>query len=217
MSIFRSFKSFGIVAFILAIVAVVLAFIFITPEKKRPKLNKFGQFVHDTLNFKYLIVEKILQALYMFFTAYVILTGFFMLFMVEDGYFEDRWLGGYGLLVMIVGPIAIRLVYELLMMAVLLVKNVISINNKLKNQNGGAESGNPFAAPSVDTFKDMLHSASNNAPQNGYAQGNYDPNVYAPNQNVYAPNQNVYAPNQNVYTPNPNPNPNPNSNSNERM
>ena len=36
---------------------------------------------------------------------------------------------------MVLGPIAVRLCYELLMMAVLLLKNVISINRKLKNQN----------------------------------------------------------------------------------
>ena len=40
---------------------------------------------------------------------------------------------------MILGPIMIRLVYELLMMAVLLLKNVISINNKLRSQNGNEE------------------------------------------------------------------------------
>ena len=34
---------------------------------------------------------------------------------------------------MILGPIMIRLVYELLMMAVLLLKNVISINNKFRS------------------------------------------------------------------------------------
>ena len=75
----RTIEAFSIVALILAIVATVLAFIFIVPEKKRAKLNKFGQFWHDALNFKFLIVEKILQALYIFFTAFVLLSGFFTL------------------------------------------------------------------------------------------------------------------------------------------
>ena len=43
-----------------------------------------------------------------------------------------KWLGGYGLLLMILGPIVVRLIFEFLMMALLLVKNVISINNKLR-------------------------------------------------------------------------------------
>ena len=108
---------FTIVGGILAIVATVLAYVFIVPEKRREKLNAFGKFLHDTCNFKYLIVEKILQALYIFFTADMIILGFFMLFAAPKDYFGNRhWLGVYGILTMILGPIMIRLVYELLMM-----------------------------------------------------------------------------------------------------
>ena len=72
-----------IVAVLLAITATVLAFVFIVPEKRRARLNGFGKFLHDTCNFKYLIVEKILQALYIFLTCFVLLSGFFMLFKVD--------------------------------------------------------------------------------------------------------------------------------------
>ena len=137
-----------------AIAATVLAFIFIVPDKKRPQLNRIGQLLHDVVNFKFLIVEKILQALYILSTAYTILTGFFMLFYIEPGYEgvyysrAPQWYGGYGLLIMIFGPIAVRLAFELLMMVVLLIKNVIQINNKLKNANEDAPEGaNPFATP----------------------------------------------------------------------
>ena len=144
-----------ILALVLALVATVLAFIFIVPEKKREKLNKFGKFLHDTVNFKYLIVEKILQAMYIFATASVILLGFFMLFYVQPGYDSyyysspSVWYGGYGLLTMILGPIAVRLVYEFLMMAILLVKNVIQINNKIKND-GDEKEADVFAAPKIE-------------------------------------------------------------------
>lgn len=47
-------------AVLAAIVATVLAFIFLVPEKRRAKLNGFGKFIHDTLNFKYLIISKVL-------------------------------------------------------------------------------------------------------------------------------------------------------------
>lgn len=128
----------SILALVMSIVAVILAFIFIVPDHKREGFNKFWKFVHDTFNFKYLIVEKILQALYIFATVYVILFGFCMLFYVQpgySGYYYSRpaqWLGGYGLLIMILGPIAVRLAYELIMMSILLVKNVIQINTKLQ-------------------------------------------------------------------------------------
>ena len=48
---------------LLAVVLTVLAFIFIVPENRREKLNAFGKFLHDTCNFNYLLIEKILQAL----------------------------------------------------------------------------------------------------------------------------------------------------------
>lgn len=143
---------FVVAAVLLAIVATVLAFIFIVPEKKREKLNAFGKFLHDTCNFKYLVVEKLLQALYIFATSLVLLNGFFMLFQAPYGH----WLGLSGILLMIIGPIALRLVCELLMMIVLLVKNVITINKKLKDQNGDSEIGSVFAAPDVSEMRETF-------------------------------------------------------------
>ncbi len=159
-----------ILALVFAIVATVLAFVFIVPAKKRARLNKFGKFLHDTLNFKYLIIEKILQALYIFATAYVILTGFFMLFYVEEsyGYYRSssEWYGGYGLLLMLLGPIAIRIVYEFMMMALLLVKNVIQINKKLKSADD-TDNSDPFSVPTKEIYAEPVQ--------------NYNPNYTAPN------------------------------------
>lgn len=127
--------AFGIIATILAIIATVAAFILVVPESKREKLGRFGKFLHDAVNFKFLIVEKILQALYIFVTAHLILCGFFMLFMAPETWTGRHWLGGYGIL--------------LLMMAVLLLKNVISINRKLKNQNERSADADLFAVPEL--------------------------------------------------------------------
>lgn len=115
---------FLIIAVVLAIAATVLAFIFVVPEKRREKLNAFGKFLHDLCSFKFLVVEKILQALYIFSTAFIILYGVLQLFNVQRDYWTgaSRWMGGTGLLCIIVGPIAVRLSYELMMMAILLVK-----------------------------------------------------------------------------------------------
>ncbi len=148
---------FLIIAVVLAIAATVLAFIFIVPEKRREKLNAFGKFLHDLCSFKFLVVEKILQALYIFSTAFIILYGVLQLFNVQRDYWtgESRWMGGTGLLCIIVGPIAVRLSYELMMMAVLLVKNVISINRKLADETGSA-GGDVFAAPDVEELKKAI-------------------------------------------------------------
>ena len=145
---------FTIVGGILAIVATVLAYVFIVPEKRREKLNAFGKFLHDTCNF----------------TADMIILGFFMLFAAPKDYFGNRhWLGVYGILTMILGPIMIRLVYELLMMAVLLLKNVISINNKLRNQNGNEEKNGIFMAPDMGDLRQQLRSKAAQ-PQNPQPQ-----------------------------------------------
>ena len=82
---------FLIVAVVLAIAATVLAFIFVVPEKRREKLNAFGKFLHDLCTFKFLVVEKILQALYIFSTAFIVLYGVLQLFNVQrDGLLDRR-------------------------------------------------------------------------------------------------------------------------------
>ena len=173
--------SLTIIAVVLAIAATVLAFIFIVPEKKRATLNKPLQFLHDTLNFKFLIIEKILQALYIFSTAFTVLFGVVSLFQFEktiDGYSIDpetfevvydysyEWGGFSGLLIIILGPIVVRLVYEGLMMTFLLIKNVIQINSKLKNQNEG-ENTSMFDLPEI-SFPKKAAQPAQTAPVNTY-------------------------------------------------
>ena len=53
----------------------------------------------------------------------------------------------YGLLVIIFGPIVIRILYEGVMMAILAVNNIIEINNKIPEKNGKQDEEN---APAVD-------------------------------------------------------------------
>ena len=193
MSLYSSNMPSGIsiVAAVLALVLTVLAFIFIVPEKRREKMKGFGRFLHDTVNFKYLVVEKILQAFYIFSTVLVILTGFFMLFITVDSYWGDsQWLGGYGLLVMIVGPIVLRLVYELLMMGILLVKNVISINKKLGAKNGEQDAASPFADPDLSGmgFQRPAQADSNTAPESNTQSAGFCPECGAPlDGNPYCP------------------------------
>lgn len=153
-------ETLTIIALVFAVIATILAFIFIVPDKKRSKLNRFGKFLHDTANFKYLIIEKVLQFLYILVTCYVFLLGFCLLFYVQKyRWGESKWYGGYGLLLMTLGPIAVRLAYEGVMMVILLIKNVIQINNKLRypddyNKKQTEEAPAP-TAPAVHTEPDV--------------------------------------------------------------
>lgn len=128
---------------ITALAATVLLYIFVLPENKKEKLPKVGKIIHDIFNFKQLFLEKILQAIYVLSSVACVVTGVLMLFGFEiytySSYWggtntSSFWYGGYGILLAILGPIVLRLVFESIMMFILLVKNVIEINKKLKKE-----------------------------------------------------------------------------------
>ena len=150
------FSTVGLVMFLAAvatIVATVLAYKFIIPEKKRANLNKLGQFLNDVFNFKFLIIEKILQFLYVLSTISCICFGVFMIFGIEiytsSRWSYTHWYGWYGILLVLLGPILIRLSFEGIMMFILLVKNVMQINRKLEKQTEEEEYQMP-------KFKDLV-------------------------------------------------------------
>ena len=122
-----------ILAIIVGIVGTIVSFILIVPDKRRNSLPGFLRFLHDLFNFKFLTIEKIMQAFYIFSTIFVIIYGFFSLFtFTENRWTGDvSWQGWMGFLIMIFGPVAIRLAYELLMMFIIVVKNTNQTNNKL--------------------------------------------------------------------------------------
>ncbi len=138
-----------LLGFLCAVAGTVLALIFITPAKKRETLPKVMQVVHDLLNFKYLVLEKILKALYIFATLFCVAAGFFMLFAGVGNMFGGYYysFAGYGILLLVLGPIAARVLFEVLMMLVLLVKNTIEINGKME---GKAAPSDLFEVPSID-------------------------------------------------------------------
>ena len=110
-----------IVALILAIAGTVLAYIFIMPKNKVKNLNKFWYFIHNMFHFKTLLVEKIFKALYVYTTLFCIAAGFFMLF---TNFFT-------GLVLMVLGPVAVRITFEMVMMFIMLVQNTSDLRNKL--------------------------------------------------------------------------------------
>ena len=120
-----------IIGVIFAILATVLAWIFIVPEKKAKTLNKFWYKIHRILNLKDLLIEKILKTLYIFSTAFTIFGGFMLLFAVKQGVFRDKWIGYIGILIIVFGPIAVRLVQEILMSYFILISSVQNIQNKV--------------------------------------------------------------------------------------
>lgn len=129
----------------LVIPATVAVMIFITPEKKRKSLPPFLQIVHDIFNFKFLILEKIMKALYIFSTIYVLTSGLvstlksFSILTEAALYYDPfpSFLSAFfgSLLGTILAPVLVRIAYEFIMMVILGINNIISINKKLKDQN----------------------------------------------------------------------------------
>ena len=131
---------------VLAIIVTIVGVIFFVPKKNRDKFGKGFAKIHDFVNFKTFIVDYVLKALYILATAMCIFGGFFTIFTVKTTYTTTGTMFnqtsqahtslsadniGTGILIMILGPIIVRLFYELIMLAVVGVKNVIEINKKM--------------------------------------------------------------------------------------
>ena len=182
LSVARTSFGLGLAAVIISIILTILLVVLVVPAKRREGLPKFFQVVHDICNFKGLLLDKGLKVLYIFSTINVMLTGIFTWF--SGGYnFGLTFLTG--LLILVLGPILVRLAYEFMMLFVLLVKNVIQINNKLNGR-----SDNPFA-----NNIDLNQFKNSNAPEQNYTSPYAQPvQPIQPEQPVV---QNNYQPQQN--------------------
>lgn len=141
-----------VMAAMIAVAATVLFCIFLLPEKKAGKLPKFLKVVRDILTMKDLYLEKVLKVLYVCSTIFCIVAGLLIFFFgFGSGYhISFKWYGGYGLLLLIGGPIVLRLFYEVALMFVLLVKNTMQINAKLKSQDAPAAEKTAEPAPAEE-------------------------------------------------------------------
>lgn len=128
-----------ILGLIFALAATIVIFIVVLPRKKNGKLGPFLQFLHDIFHFKKLFLELILKVLYVFSTFACIFSGFFLLFSrteyISYGYFSNHSYSEStalaGLCLLILGPIALRIAYEFMMILILAVKNLLEINQKM--------------------------------------------------------------------------------------
>lgn len=128
------FQATAVLGVIGIIAAMICIYVFIMPEGKYRTLNSFCRWLSDLFNFRSLWLESIVKFFYILSTVICVIFGFFMLFSVIEyypGYSESLALPG--LLLLILGPVVVRLVYESTMMFIILVKNTMQINNRLRN------------------------------------------------------------------------------------
>ena len=143
---------------IAAVIVTILMYIKILPRSRDGFLETdFQQFLHDYFHFKKLYLEEVLKFIFTLATVSCVCVGAFLLISYDEswGWYstskESTFL--YGLLLIVGGPIALRLTYEGLMMFILLVKNVMEINNKLQAPAPQAE---PAPKPIVPAPKPIV-------------------------------------------------------------
>lgn len=127
-----------IIGIVLAVAATVFICVRVLPKKYDGRLNsKFLQFLHDFFNFKTFYIEALTKFIFVLLTCLCIFVGFLLMFGKFEyyGYFGMTFTHStflYGLGIMLLGPLVLRVTYEFVMMAILLVQNVIDINRKMK-------------------------------------------------------------------------------------
>lgn len=111
-----------ILAAIIAIVGGILVYVLFLNPKKEVKTTKFLSWLKDFLSFKTILIEKILNILYLISTIFVVLISFNS---IGTSFLSF-------ILTLVLGPILIRLVYEGILMMIMIWKNTSDINKKLK-------------------------------------------------------------------------------------
>lgn len=108
-----------IISLVLAIGGgITLYIIFI---KKGNKFKGFLKWAHDFLNFKTLLLEDILKVSYLILALFITLYSFGLIGTSVISFF----------LVLIIGNLVLRIIYELSILIIKICKNTTEINNKL--------------------------------------------------------------------------------------
>ena len=173
-----------VLAFLVALTLVIMLYVLVMPKKKNGTFSgKFSQWLHDYFRFKKLYIESVLRFFFAFCTIFMICFG---LFGTIAGIINnpDNALQTLlsGLSIMILGPIVLRLFYELTMMLIMLVQNVMDINKKLDKLPGKLTAAEPV--PSKPAPKAAPAPAP--APAPSYATtpafdiSDFEPTVYEP-------------------------------------
>ena len=110
-----------IIAAIIALVGGILVHFLFVKGKSEPK-NKFVKWLKDFLSFKVMWIETLLKVIYYIATIYVILASFAM---ISASFLSF-------LLMLVLGPVLIRLAYECLMMYIMIWRNTQDIANNTK-------------------------------------------------------------------------------------
>ena len=123
----NNFFIWTIIAFIISIAAGILIYYLFLKDTKPVSENV--QKLKDILNFKTMIIEPILKIVYLITTIFIILYSF--------SFIAINFAVFLGLLIL--GPIVIRISYEIALILVMIWKNTKEINKNLKAKSSKKE------------------------------------------------------------------------------
>jgi hypothetical protein len=138
-----------VIGILVSIAATVLLFIKVLPAKFDGTFSKkIFQRIHDYFNFKKFYLESIVKGLFTFLSIACVVGGVLMATFGNTIWFISKIIYGNGagwifrsyiinflgcIAIAVLGPIVLRLVHEGIMMFIILVKNVVEINKKMKD------------------------------------------------------------------------------------
>ena len=115
-----------LIAAILAIIGGILVYFLFVKSKTEPK-GKFAKWLKEFLSFKIMWIEPIMKVVYYIATIFIILFSF--TFLVA---------GGAGVLMffltLVLGPVIVRIVYEMTMMFIMIWRNTKDISDNTKKK-----------------------------------------------------------------------------------
>lgn len=109
-----------VIAMIVAIAAGIMVYFMFVKDKK--EVSKKLQTLKDLLDFKVMLIEPLLKILYIISTIFVVLLSF--------GFISTSFISF--LLFLIIGPISVRICYELILIRVMTWKNTQDISESVK-------------------------------------------------------------------------------------
>ena len=115
-----------------ALIGTFALFILVLPDRRRPFLSPVLRAVADFLNMRRLMLEAILKAVYVFLNLLMILCGIFALFTVRDGVY-------IGILMILLGPIVLRILHETIMLRLVTLKTLQEVRNHLRGEDAPPE------------------------------------------------------------------------------
>lgn len=112
-----------IISFVIAVAGGILVYCLFLNKSEEKRLTKFGRLLSNLLHFKILLSDQLLKILYIVSTMFLTLISF--------GYIGQNFLTF--ILLLTVGNVILRIIYEFLIVNLLISKNTTQINDKIKN------------------------------------------------------------------------------------